>query len=256
MVVGVVQGISEFLPISSSAHLLIVSHIYNGKEMPLELNVALHIGTLCAVLLYFQKDWFRLAGDCLNFLKGRGLNQNSKQLLFSLFVGSIPAGVVGLLFKDQIETYFHHAKSTALPLAVVGVVLWLVDLSMKQKRKLGSLSSFESFFIGCFQACALIPGVSRSGSTILGARLLRLTRDDAAKFSFMLGTPIMIAAAASHAKDISSSLTQPEFYLGMSVSFFVGLICIQFLLKFIKKNSFFYFAVYRVILAGLIYSFL
>ncbi|MFK7823651.1 MAG: undecaprenyl-diphosphate phosphatase [Oligoflexales bacterium] len=251
-ILGIIQGITEFLPVSSSAHLIFVSWLMEGKPLPLAVNTALHFGTLIAVLIYFWRDWLALInGSVATVFKGQK-NFEGTTLLPALLLGSVPAGFVGILAKDQIEDIFHNPLSITLPLACVGFLLWFID-----KRSSGSLSMQEmnvkmGIYIGFAQACALIPGVSRSGATISASRALGLSRDASARFSFLLGTPAMGGAALLHYKDFIASLGDPSFYIGIITSCVVGCLAIRFFLKFISRFGFLAFAIYRASLALLI----
>lgn len=250
---GILQGITEFLPVSSSAHLILFSQLNNKVALPLFYNVALHFGTVLAILLYFVKDWAKIISS---FFKVKNLNKEqikNKNIFLNLVVGSIPAAILGFSFKSMIEKNFHNPVSLILPLAAVGLLLWLTDRSQNQKKSLYQLTMKDSFLIGLGQSLALIPGVSRSASTIIVCRLLNVTRQDSAKFSFLLGTPIMIGASLLHIKDFYLSLQLPQFYIGLISSFVVGLISIHFFLKFLIKFGFLAFAIYRLMLALVIF---
>lgn len=246
---GAIQGISEFLPISSSGHLILISYFFEGKTLPLTLNIALHLGTAAAVLIYFWKDWLEITRATYARITTGTKSFESDTLLPGILLGSIPAGVIGITFKDQIETIFHNPLSVVFPLAVVGILLWLVDIRSEQKRSIFDATIKDAIIIGCAQACALIPGVSRSGATILGARLLKFERESAAKYSFLLGTPAMAGAALLEARELVASIGDPHFYLGFISSFIVGCLTISFLLKFLRKFGFLIFAVYRLVIA-------
>lgn len=249
IILGAVQGVTEFLPVSSSAHLIIVSWFYSGKTLPLSLNVALHIGTLVAVLIYFKKDWLAIIRSVFVFVQKKEKNFENQVLLPGLILGTIPAGVIGLLWKDQIESIFHNPGFVVYPLAIVGVLLWYIDAKVGVSRSLRSLSLKDAILVGVAQACALIPGTSRSGATILGARLLGFDRESAARFSFLLGTPAMLGAAILEAGDIAKSLDDPVFYIGFISAVLVGIASIHFLIEFVKRFGLAAFAIYRVILA-------
>lgn len=254
---GVIQGITEFLPISSSAHLILISSFLDGKTLPITLNIALHVGTFFAVLLFFWRDWLELIRASLLSLKRRSFDTfETRILLPSLIIGSVPAAFFGVFWQDQIEATLHHPAVTLMPLAVVGVLLWYGDAKASQSKQITALTYRDAFFIGVAQALALIPGVSRSGSTILGARLLNYSREDAAKFSFMLGTPAMAGACLLNAPDIVSGLSQPSFYLGCGVATLVGMAAIKFLLDFLKRFGFAVFAIYRCLLAAVLFYFI
>ncbi len=228
----------------------------NGAPMPLSLNIALHVGTLSAVLLYFWRDWLELLRGCWRFVTKGERTSAVTHLLPALIVGSIPAGIVGLLWQNQIENIFHKPEMTLIPLAGFGLLIWLGDKYLNNNRMIQNLTPRDALLIGCAQALALIPGISRSGSTILGARVLHFNKQDAAKFSFLLGTPVMLGATAKNAGDIWASIGLPEFYVGMLVSMIVGCFSIKFLLLFLKKYGFGWFAAYRILLALCIFGLL
>lgn len=253
IILGVVQGISEFLPVSSSGHLILISYFFEGKPLSMALNIALHLGTVCAVLLYFWKDWLRIITALLGRIAGKGATFESDVLFPSLIIGSIPAGLIGFLFKDQIESIFHNPLSICLPLAVVGFLLWYVDKKAPITKTIRSLTIRDAFIIGVTQAFALIPGTSRSGSTIIGGRLLGLNREEAAKFSFLLGTPAMAGAALLESEQLIHSFGSPEFYIGFLASFVTGCFAIRGLLKLLKYYGFLGFMIYRIALALVIF---
>jgi undecaprenyl-diphosphatase len=251
---GILQGITEFLPVSSSAHLILVSWWWDGKPLPMYLNVALHFGTLLAVLVYFAKDWLEMLTKTKRYFFYKEKSFAANTLFPSLVIASIPAGILGLSFKSSIEKYFHSPQTIVLPLFTVGILLWLVDKFCGTEKKLGSLTIASAFLIGIAQSFALIPGVSRSGATIIAARLLHFERSDAAKFSFLLGTPAMFGAALLHLGDFAQQVAEPKFYLSIIVSFLVGLATIKFFLEFIKKFGFLVFALYRGLLALVLFG--
>jgi undecaprenyl-diphosphatase len=250
ILLGATQGVAEFLPISSSGHLIILSSILNGKSLPLSLNVALHVGTLVAVLLYFFRDWQTITLKTWQFLRWRTRSFESQVLLPALLIGTLPAGLVGMLFKDIIEAVFHHPLLVTIPLALVGILIWRVDETAPSSKTLSDMRWFHGLRIGVFQAFALIPGVSRSGITLLAARQLGFNRMDSARFSFLLGTPAMVGAAALEAPHIAESLTQPIFVGGMLSSAVVGCLTIHFFMRFIGRFGLLSFAIYRIFLAA------
>ncbi|MBP6219231.1 MAG: undecaprenyl-diphosphate phosphatase [Oligoflexales bacterium] len=255
---GLVQGITEFLPISSSAHLIVASWWMNGDVLPLSLNVALHFGTLAALLFYFYRQWFELLMGLYRRVVYREVSFSSDTLFPALILGSIPAAILGLSLEKKLEELFHHPLTVCLPVAGVGIALWLADKKGASRKLLGDLSLKDAFLIGLAQSCALIPGVSRSGATILCARVLSYKRPDAAKFSFLLGTPAMAGAALLHVKDFWAYRTDSSFYVGVLSSCFVGCFAIHFFMKFITRFGFLPFAIYRVLFAlltlALVYS--
>jgi undecaprenyl-diphosphatase len=252
ILLGIVQGLSEFLPISSSAHLIVFSWLAEGSPLPLSLNVAMHVGTLASLVIFFHRDWWYLARRALERLSGGKASFQADVLLPGLVIGSIPAAIVGGLGKDAIEAYFHHPFMVIVPLVVVGFFLWWVDIKQTEKRPLDSITIKKSWFIGCAQALALIPGVSRSGITIIAGRYFGLDRGAAARFSFLLGTPAMVGAALVHAGEITEHIHEPLFYGGILVSCVVGCLAIKFLLAFINRFGFLAFALYRFVLGALL----
>lgn len=256
VILGILQGTAEFLPISSSGHLILASYFMDGKPLPLALNVALHVGTLLAVLLYFWRDWLKLADSLLKRVVKKEKSFESDVLFPALIIGSIPAAVVGLLWENDIEQIFHSPQYVVVPLALMGIVIWWGDRKAPVTRPLEKLTFKDSILIGLAQACALIPGVSRSGSTILGGRMLGFSRTDAARYSFLLGTPAMGGAALLKRHEIIESLHSPSFFIGCVTALLVGCVAISFLMAFIKRYGFGVFAIYRLGLAAIIMTLL
>lgn len=257
VILGIVQGIGEFLPISSSAHLIIVRWLFDwdpiiqqsGKNIDIALDVALHVGTLIAVLIYFFHDWVQLISNGLT----KGLQNKEGKIFWYLVAATIPGGIAGLLLESKIETLFRSQPLIiAAGLAIMGILLYYIDKKTPQIITFEEITFKQALFIGTSQALALIPGVSRSGITMTIARLLGFSREAAAKFSFLLATPIIAGAALKHAPDIMYNMTNPLFLVGILTSAIVGLFCISFLLKYLQKNNFAIFAVYRLAMAALI----
>ena len=249
VIYGVIQGIAEFLPISSSAHLVLASTVVKGEAMPLALNVGLHMGTLVAMILFFFTDWLNLAVKTFEGLFKKIPSFEYNRLLPALLIGSIPAGIIGGLWNHLIEEKFENARFVPYPLIIFGILLWYVDKQCRTTKKITDVTPWQGFVIGLFQALALFPGVSRSGATIIGARLFQIDRKDAAKFSFMLGTPAMCGAALLKWKDILEYFHEIDFIVGFGVSTIVGILTIKFFLNFLKNFGFAFFAIYRVMLA-------
>jgi len=249
--IGALQGVTEFLPVSSSAHLIIYSYFKNGEKLPLYYNVALHFGTALALLLYFWRDW--LAFGKAFFSKTTKKSIEQRKLFFNLVLASIPAGVLGLLLRDRIETDLHSVAIVVFPLALFGFVLWYVDKKRPKIKCLEELSKKEAFLLGFGQSLALLPGVSRSAASITTGRFLCLKREDAIRFSFLMGTPLMIAASLLHMKEFSLNFMEPQFYIGFLSSFALGLISIHFFLRVLSQFGFLSFALYRLALSFYIY---
>lgn len=246
IVLGLVQGISEFLPISSSGHLILVSWFLSGKPLPLSLNVALHVGTLLSIVIYFQSDWLRLIKHLFLRIFRKQRSFESDVMFPCLLISAIPVSIVGLLAKDAIERLFHHPASLVWPLMFIGIALWLVDRNCRQNRSLLDLSLLDALFIGLMQTLALIPGVSRSGITMLAGRALGFNRQDAARFSFLMGALPMAGATLVELKAISASIMDPLFYVGIISSCVFGCLAVGLLLRFLPRFGFGIFAVYRL----------
>lgn len=255
IILGIVQGVCEFLPISSSAHLILIPYLFNfnlemSNSAKLAFDVALHFGTLISVLVIFWKDWLNLFKGAFNkVFKKKDSFEN--KMFWYLVLATIPGALVGFLFEDIVENVVRgNVFIIALVLAVVGVLIYLGDKwaskHYKKETSFEQMSLKQTFLIGLSQALAVIPGFSRSGTTILTGRILGVSRDAVAKFTFLLSTPIIFGAAIVHITDL---VITKEVIIGIITSAFVGIVCIKFLLSYIKKHDFSIFAVYRVLLA-------
>lgn len=255
IILGIVQGVCEFLPISSSAHLILIPYLFNfnlemSNSAKLAFDVALHVGTLISVLAIFWKDWLNLFKGAFNkVFKKKDSFEN--KMFWYLVLATIPGALVGFLFEDIVENVIRgNVFIIALVLAVVGVLIYLGDKwaskHYKKETSFEQMSLKQTFLIGLSQALAVIPGFSRSGTTILTGRLLGVSRDAVAKFTFLLSTPIIFGAAIVHITDL---VITKEVIIGIITSALVGIVCIRFLLSYIKKHDFSIFAVYRVLLA-------
>lgn len=258
IILAIIQGIAEFLPISSSAHLIIFRDLFGlaqntiTGDMELAFDIALHFGTLLAIMLYFFKDWWKMVISGLT----KGTKQKEGKLFWYIVLATIPAALAGVFFEETIENVVRkNYLLIGLALIFMGIVIYLVDKTAKQKKNLGDMKVKDALLIGCSQVFALIPGFSRSGTTIAAARSLSLNREDAAKFSFYLSAPVVCGAVVlslfkeSTILAIESNLS--VFVVGVLVAFIAGLLCIEFLLKYIRKHDFKVFMCYRLIL-GLI----
>lgn len=258
ILLAIIQGIAEFLPISSSAHLIIFRDLFGigagtiSNEFALAFDIALHFGTLLAIAIYFFNDFWNM------FIKGitKGIKDNEGKMLWYIIVATIPAAVIGLLLEEVIENAVRsNFILIACALIVMGIIIYLVDHFSKQTKGFKEMTIKDALIIGCSQVFALIPGFSRSGTTIAAARGLKLDREDAAKFSFYLSAPVVCGAVVLSLFDsatitaITSNLS--IFIVGVLVAFISGLLCIEFLLRYIKKHDFKAFMWYRIIL-GLI----
>ena len=257
IILGIIQGIAEFLPISSSAHLIIFRDIFGiGQfitgEFEMSFDIALHFGTLLAILVYFFKDFLKMIKD--GFTKG--VKTTDGKILWYIVVATIPAAIFGVLFEDKIDELVRSNYVLICScLALMGIIIYLCDKRNKQIKTFKTMKLKDAIIIGFSQVCALIPGFSRSGTTIAAARCLKMKREDAAKFSFYLSAPVVAGAVAIKVLkgEMLSLITfNPTiFIIGVLISFISGLLCIKFLLKYIKNNDFKVFGYYRIVL-GLI----
>lgn len=252
LILGIVQGLTELLPISSSAHLILIPWIFNW-EMPESFDVALHLGTLLAITLFFFKDWIRLIkGGYEQVIKKKKSTEG--KIFWYIVAVTIPTGILSL-FLDKISEYICDKFQIetiliAIALIVLGIVLYVVDKKASSETKLEDISFKQSFLIGLSQAiAAAFPGTSRSGITMTVARALKVDRESAAKYSFLLSTPIILAAVLVSIYDFEFTLA---FLIGVLASFLVGIVVIKFLLNYLKKGSFKIFAIYRVIVGIII----
>ena len=257
IVLGIVQGIGEFLPISSSAHLILTRWLFEwdpiisglGANIDIVMDVALHVGTLLAVLIYFFRDWLQLLANGLS----TGLKTREGKMFWYLVAATIPGGIAGLVLESVIENFIRsQVLIIAVGLAIMGIILYYVDKKAVQTVSFENITFRQAMLIGAAQALALIPGVSRSGITMTMGRLLGFSRETAAKFSFLLATPIIAGAALRHTPDIINNIANPLFLVGIVTSAIVGLISIGFLLKYLQRHNFAVFAVYRLVIAALI----
>lgn len=245
VVMGIIQGLGEFLPISSSGHLVLVPWIFKWEVPGLTFDVALHMGTLLAVLLYFWRDWIELLKAAVT-----GKDAYYRRVFWLLVLATIPAAVVGFLFEDVIEQFLRSPFLTAVMLILFGLLLYASDKN-RQIRRLDTMTLKDALVIGLAQCLALIPGVSRSGITMTAARGLSYTREEAARFSFLLSTPVIFGAGVLKLSNLSPAELNLPFIVGVVASCIVGIISISFLLNFLKRCSFKLFVGYRIIL-GLI----
>jgi undecaprenyl-diphosphatase len=246
IVLGAVQGLAEFLPISSSAHLIIVPWLFNWNDPGLVFDVALHLGTLVALLVYYWREWVSMVASLFNGDRER------RRLLMMLMVASIPGAIIGILFEKQADTTFRSPLLIAIALAALGVILWLVDRSAPQTRKISEVTSGDALLIGLSQAFAIFPGVSRSGSTITAARVLRLERADAANFSFLMATPIIAGAGLVEGRHLLHQGITGDVVAGFVTAAIFGLFAIVGLIRFVRTQTYEPFAWYRVILAAFV----
>lgn len=249
IILGIVQGLTEFLPISSSAHLNVFPWLFRWEQLSEGMDVALHIGTLLALVIFFFKDWIKLVKAGYKQVVKKETTTDGK-IFWYLVAATIPAGILSLVLDkisgkiigDNIDV---QMAIIAVTLIVMGIILYIVDKKSKSETDYEHISLKQAILIGISQAiAAAFPGVSRSGITMTVARGLKVDRESAAKFSFMLAMPITLAAVVF---DLSHFNFDLALILGILASFIVGVIVIKFLLEYLKKGSFKVFAIYRVI---------
>jgi undecaprenyl-diphosphatase len=273
ILLGILQGITEFIPISSSAHLIIVPWLFgwtNPALTSLSFDVALHLGTLLAVLWFFWRDWVRLFHAAIASIAERKIGADpDRRLAWLIVIGCIPGGIAGVLGEGKIEELFHQPGvpiqpsamiAVAVIIALFGAILFLVDHIARHIRSMNQLSVKDAILVGLAQALAIFPGVSRSGATITAGLALDLDRPSAAKFSFLLAAPIIAGAGAKSLFDVfrgvqSGAITSSElilFPIGFVAAAISGYLCIKYLLRFLQHHTMNIFVFYRWALAALI----
>ncbi|MCL4402751.1 MAG: undecaprenyl-diphosphatase UppP [Acidobacteria bacterium] len=253
VVLAIVQGLTEFLPISSTAHLYLTSWLLGWKVETLEFDIALHLGTLIAVLLYFFRDWLQLVaqGFGMNYGSNEQLRQN-RALLWLLAIGTVPVGVFGLLFNKQAETTWRNPYVMAVMLILIGLLMWAGERQGRKKRDLAGVDLADAGVIGLSQALAIVPGTSRSGITITTGLFRGLDRESAARFSFLLSTPAIAGAAGKALHDlmkhggIGPDMVAP-FVVGVILSAITGCIVIGWFLRYLRHQTLYFFVYYRII---------
>jgi undecaprenyl-diphosphatase len=247
IVLGIVQGLTEFLPVSSSAHLILVPWLLKWQEDPgLAFDVVLHLGTLLALIVFYWREWLEMAMSLVNGDRAR------RRLLLLLIVASVPGAIIGVLLEKQAETTFRSPVLIAITLATLGLILWAADALASKKRKIDDLTLVDAVLIGLSQALAIIPGVSRSGATITAARMLGIERADAANFSFLMATPIIAGAGLHEAHKAFNGGLTPQLGWGFAASAVFGLIAIIWLLNYVRTHTYRPFAIYRIVVAAIV----
>jgi undecaprenyl-diphosphatase len=270
VILGIVQGLTEFVPISSSAHLIIIPWLFHWDDPGLAFDVALHLGTLVALLWFFATDWVRLVrAGIASIIERKVGNDTDRRLAWLLIIGTIPGVIAGVLGESKIEELFHQPNAPhspeamtamAIVIALLGVALFVAERMARHLRGLAQVSLKDTVVTGLAQALAIFPGVSRSGSTITAGLALGLQREAAARFSFLLAAPIVAGAGFKSLFNVYSELktgvmAQSElvlFAIGFVAAAVSGYLCIKFLLRYLQKNSTDIFVYYRWLLAVLV----
>ncbi len=254
IILGIVQGLTELLPISSSAHLNLIPWIFNWTSSAdfntafEAFDVALHAGTLLAIVIFFFKDWIKLIVGGFNQVIKKQKSEEGKMFWY-IVLATIPGGIIGFILDHYAEDYLNKPIIIAIALIVMGIILYFVDKNCKSETEYKDMTLKQTFLIGLSQCLAFIPGVSRSGITMTTGRFMGVKRESAAKYSFMLSAPIVFAATIYKLKDFVFNL---PFVIGVLTSFIVGIFVIKFLLEYLRKGSFKIFAIYRVIVGVIV----
>lgn len=255
LILGIVQGLTEFIPVSSSGHLIILHDILKfDLEQNLAFDTALHIGTGLAILIYFWVDFKKYIQAFFELLLNQKRTKDTElKIVFSIMIASIPAVIVGLFFEDIIENIFRSTYVVVITLITVAILFLIVERYTKATEKIEKITFGKALFIGLAQALALIPGVSRSGITICAGMIGKFTRAEAAKYSFLMGFPVIIGAGLLQLYKMDYSTFGLNdfwiFFIGFISSFVIGVVVIKFLMKFLTIYKLNGFAYYRIILA-------
>ncbi|HYC49870.1 MAG TPA: undecaprenyl-diphosphatase UppP [Gemmatimonadaceae bacterium] len=252
IVLGIVQGLSEFLPISSSAHLRLTPWLLGWPEPGLAFDVALHVGTLIALVWFFWQEWVTLFKAFVGIVRKRRVETESERRFMFVALATIPGAAAGYFLRDLAEDDFRNPVLNGVMLIVMGAILWAVDKYARQDRGLPQMTLKQAMIIGLAQMFAIIPGVSRSGSTITAGRAVGFSREAAAVFSFLMSLPIITAAVVFEGRHaIENGITAP-LVAGVIAAAVSGWLAIAVLLKFISRNSYGVFAAYRLVFGGLV----
>jgi undecaprenyl-diphosphatase len=253
VVLAIVQALTEFLPISSTAHLVLIPWLFGWKDGGLTFDVALHAGTLVAVIIYFFRDWVQIIGQAfgLNIGSDPDLRQN-RNLLWLLAAGSIPIGIVGYLFDKQADTTWRQPYVIGTMLILVGIVMWIAERRRIGSKSMSTIQLNDGIAVGLAQAVSVIPGTSRSGATISAGLFRNMNRETAARFSFLLSTPAIGAAVLKKGWDIHKEGGIPAdmkapIVVGIIVSGVLGAIVIAFFLRYLRRSSLMPFVYYRIV---------
>lgn len=251
IVLGIIQGLTEFLPISSPAHLNIMPWLFNWEQIPESFDIALHFGTLLAICIYFFKDWIDLIiGGYKKAFKKE--DSTSGRIFWYIVIATIPTGILSLVLDAFSEKFLPGMAPIAVALIVMGILLYVIDKKQPAEVGYDDINFKQGFLVGLSQAiAAAFPGVSRSGITMTVSRLFKIDRESAARYSFLLSAPVILAAVVLKLGEFVIDL---PFIIGVLSSFISGLLVIKFLMGYLKKGSFKIFAVYRVILGLIIFA--
>ena len=251
IIYGIVQGLTEFLPVSSTAHLILLPWVAGWPDPGLSFDVALHLGTLIALLIYFRADWIALISSALGIIRGRPQAPDARMAM-QIVIATIPGAIAGALFEHKVEDALRAPQVIALMLIALALVLVVAEWMGRRKKSLDEISWGDAITVGVAQACAIIPGVSRSGVTITAGLFRGMKRDTAARFSFYLSTPIIAGAVAKRSLEILKAGATIEqltpFIIGILASGIVGYLAIAFLMRYLQTRTTYVFVYYRIAL--------
>ena len=251
IIYGIVQGLTEFLPVSSTAHLILLPWVAGWPDPGLSFDVALHLGTLIALLIYFRADWIALISSALGIIRGRPQAPDARMAM-QIVVATIPGAIAGALFEHKVEDALRAPQVIALMLIALALVLVVAEWMGRRKKSLDEISWGDAITVGVAQAFAIIPGVSRSGVTITAGLFRGMKRDTAARFSFYLSTPIIAGAVAKRSLEILKAGATIEqltpFIIGILASGIVGYLAIAFLMRYLQTRTTYVFVYYRIAL--------
>lgn len=252
VVLGVIQGLTEFLPISSSAHLTLAPWLFGWNDPGLSFDVALHLGTLIALVWFFWQEWVTLARAFVGIVRKRRVETESERRFVWVVIATVPGAIAGYLLQDMAKHTFRDPALIGVMLIVMGLILWIVDRVAAQHRGLETMRWTDAVAIGVAQMFAIIPGVSRSGSTITAARGLRFSREASAVFSFLMSLPIITAAVVFEGRHAVQEGISAPLVAGVLASAISGWLAIAVLLKYIARHSYGIFALYRLVFGALV----
>ncbi len=254
LILGLVQGTTEFIPISSSGHLVLVPWLFGWKNPDLVFDTTLHLGTIVAVVAFFWRDWVAMILAWLRGLVRRDETTNEAKLVWLIIIGTVPAAIMGFLLEDFFESLFSVPLRVAALLLVTGGILAASERVGRRHREMGALFLLDALLIGLAQGCAIAPGISRSGATMAIGLLLSLKREAAARFSFLLATPIVIGAGFLQLLKLfrvgATTFQMGPLFLGFLAAALSGYFCIQFLLSYLQRGRLYVFALYCWLAGG------
>lgn len=236
---GMIQGLTEFIPVSSSAHLILVRNLLGWEDMGLSVDMVLHLGTLLALIVYMWRDWYEILTE-------------KRNILVLVIIATIPGAILGFLLEDMAESYFRSLLVIGLAMSIFGIILFEADRKSLHNRTLNMMGLKDAIVIGLSQTMAIIPGISRSGATLTGAFLCNIKREDSARFSFLLSVPMIggagLVSLLKMFKGVSSSVSASSMLLGLVSSFIFGYLAVHFMLSYLKRYNTNIFVYYRLVL--------